>query len=165
MIRDTLPGKPRWIDGLNCAARSVCLAHGARHARSVSLYTLPDYRKDPRDRCKSSRCIIIKSEFHFLLPSYTFVILITLSNENLSRLPLLKALNPLFFICVYWASCKVMIEVLKYQNNDKKWNKWIWEVWTKIINGELRSLHILSRNIDVTCRSYLTKTSKKTKLG
>jgi hypothetical protein len=39
---------------------------------------------------------------------------------NTSGLPLLETLDPLFFICVYWASYEAMIRVLKYQNDDKK---------------------------------------------
>jgi hypothetical protein len=41
------------------------------------------------------------SPIHFLLFSYTFVTIIIPSNENSSRLSFLKALDPLFFICVY----------------------------------------------------------------
>jgi hypothetical protein len=62
------------------------------------------------------------SEFHFLPPNYTFMTLITLSSKNSSRIPLLEALDHLFFMCVCCVRREVMTRVQKYQNDEKKLN-------------------------------------------
>jgi hypothetical protein len=44
--------------------------------------------------------VVQAAKNHFLLSNYTFVTLITLSRQNSSRIPMLEALDHLFFMCV-----------------------------------------------------------------
>jgi hypothetical protein len=59
----------------------------------------------------------------------------------------------------------VLAKIENYQNDDKKIEQMDMISLNKIVDVKLRSLHSLSRHINVTCRSYLTKTIKMLNWG
>jgi hypothetical protein len=56
-------------------------------------------------------------------------------------------------------------KVPNYQNDDKECEQSVLRSLDMIVDADLRSLHIFSGHIDVTCWSYLTKVYKMLNWG